>query len=285
MTTIPTTTPPTAASQTRNEAPPTALFARSRPPRPSAFAASLTFGWRGLLKIKYVPEQLLDVIAIPIIFTLMFTYLFGGALAGSTGSYLRFLLPGTLVMTVLLVTMYAGTGLNTDVTTGVFDRFRTAPIWRPAPIVGALFGDIGRYLLASTLVIVLGLVLGFRPAGGVVGVLLALALILVFAFSLSWVWTVAGLVLRTPTAVMTLSTVTLFPLTLASNVFVDPRTMPGWLQAFVNVNPVTHLVTAARSLMMHGTVEAAQLSWVLLASAALTVIFAPLTMYLYRNKR
>ncbi len=238
-----------------------------------------------MLKIKHVPEQLADVIAIPIIFTLMFTYLFGGALAGSTSAYLQFLLPGTLVMTVVLVTMYAGVGLNTDIITGVFDRFRSMPIWHPAPIVGALLGDAGRYLLASTLVIVLGLVLGFRPAGGVAGVLLAVALVLVFAFSLSWIWTVLGLIMRTPSAVMSVGTVVLFPLTLASNVFVNPQTMPGWLQAFVGVNPIAHLVTAARSLMMHGTVSAGQVGWVLLASAALTAIFAPLTMYLYRNKR
>ncbi|HLZ20918.1 MAG TPA: ABC transporter permease [Ktedonobacterales bacterium] len=280
MTTISTAEPRTVDQSLRS-----ALLARSRPSRPSALSASLTFGWRGLLKIKYVPEQLADVIAIPIIFTLMFTYLFGGALAGSPGTYLQFLLPGTLVMTVVLVTMYSGTGLNTDVTTGVFDRFRTMAIWRPAPIVGALFGDVARYLLASILVIALGLVLGLRPTGGVIGVLLAVALILAFAFSLSWVWTVLGLLLRTPNAVMSVSTVTLFPLTLASNVFVDPRTMPGWLQAFVTVNPVTHLVTATRSLMMHGTVAAGQVSWVLLVSVALTGIFAPLTMYLFRNKR
>jgi ABC-2 type transport system permease protein len=280
MTTLSTTTSPTTDEILR-----TALLARSRPARPSALSASLTFAWRGLLKIKYVPEQLADVIAIPIIFTLMFTYLFGGALAGSTGQYLQFLLPGTLVMTVLLVTMYAGIGLNTDITSGVFDRFRTVPLWRPAPIVGALLGDVWRYLLAATLVIALGLVLGFRPAGGVVGVLLAVALVLVFALSLSWIWTVVGLVMRTPSAVMTLSTITLFPLTLASNVFVDPRTMPGWLQAVVGVNPVTHLVAAVRDLMTHGTATAGQISWVLLASAAITVIFAPPTISLYRNKR
>jgi ABC-2 type transport system permease protein len=152
-------------------------------------------------------------------------------------------------------------------------------------IVGALLGDVGRYLLASTLVIGLGLVLGFRPTGGVVGVLLALVLVLVFAFSLSWIFTVLGLIMRTPSAVMSVGTVVLFPLTFASSVFVNPQTMPGWLQAFINVNPISHLVTAARSLMMHGTVAAGQVGWVLLASAALTALFAPLTMYLYRNKR
>jgi ABC-2 type transport system permease protein len=279
------TTTQTTDSQITNSTLRSTLFTHSRPPRPSALSASLTFGWRALLKIKYVPEQLLDVIAIPIIFTLMFTYLFGGALAGSTGEYLQFLLPGTLVMTVVLVTMYAGVGLNTDITTGVFDRFRSMSIWRPAPIVGALLGDVGRYLLASTLVIMLGLVLGFRPGGGVIGVGLSVALVLVFAFSLSWIWTVLGLIMRTPNAVMSVGTVVLFPLTLASNVFVNPQTMPGWLQAFVGINPVAHLVTAARSLMMQGTLTAGQIGWVLLTSAALTAIFAPLTILLYRNKR
>lgn len=213
----------------------------------------------------------------------MFTYLFGGALAGSTREYLRFLLPGSLVMAVVLVTVYSGVTLNTDITKGVFDRFRSLPIWRPAPVVGALIGDTGRYLLASTLVIGLGLVLGFRPGGGIGGVLAAVALVLAFAFGLSWVWTVLGLVLRTPSSVSSVSLLVLFPLTLASNVFADPRTMPGWLQAFIGVNPVSHVVTAVRGLM-YGTATAGQVGWVLLASAALTAVFAPLTVRLYRNK-
>jgi ABC-2 type transport system permease protein len=151
MTTIPTKPVPVVGEAMRS-----ALLAHSRPRRPNALSVSLTFAWRAVLTLVRIPEQLGDVIAIPIIFTLLFTYLFGGALAGSTGKYLQFLLPGTLAMTVLLVTVGAGIGLNTDVTTGVFDRFRTTPIWRPAPIVGALLGDIGRYLLASTLVSVWG---------------------------------------------------------------------------------------------------------------------------------
>jgi ABC-2 type transport system permease protein len=276
MTTTPTTQ---AVDQTLR----TALSARTRPPRPSALAASLTFAWRALLKLKHVPEQLIDVTGLPIIFTLGFTYLFGGALAGSTSAYLQFLLPGTLVMTVVLVTTYSGVTLNTDLTKGVSDRFRSLPIWRPAPIVGALLGDAGRYLLASALVIALGLGLGYRPDGGVVGVGAAVALLLGFAFGLSWVWTTLGLVLRAPSAVNNLSLLVLFPLTLASNVFVDPQTMPGWLQAFIDVNPISHLVTASRGLMA-GTVTAGQVGWVLAASAALIAIFAPLTVHLYRNK-
>jgi ABC-2 type transport system permease protein len=275
------TTPPRAVIDDTLRA---ALSVRARPPRAGALAASLTFGWRALLKIKHVPEQLIDVTAIPIIFTLGFTYLFGGALAGSTRAYLQFLLPGSLAMTVVLVTTYSGVTLNTDLTRGVFDRFRSLPIWRPAPIVGALLGDAGRYLLSATIVIALGLVLGFRPAGGVVGVGAAVALLLGFAFGLSWVWTTLGLVLRAPSAVSNLSLLVLFPLTLASNIFVDPQTMPAWLQAFVDLNPISHLVTAERGLLA-GTATVGQVGWVLAASAALAALFAPLTMQLYRNRR
>jgi ABC-2 type transport system permease protein len=217
-------------------------------------------------------------------FTLMFTYLFGGALAGSTGEYLQFLLPGILVQTVVFITMYTGMGLNTDITRGVFDRFRSLPVWRPAALVGALLGDAARYAMASAMVVVLGLILGFRPDGGVAGVLLSVALLLVFSFSLSWIWTALGLILRTPNSVMMASFLILFPLTFASNIFVDPQTMPSWLQAIVGTNPITHLVTAVRGLM-HGTVTAGQIGLVLLISGALIAVFAPLTMYLYGNKK
>jgi len=261
-----------------------AIVTTERPPRASALSASLAFSWRALLKIKHVPEQLGDVVGIPIIFTLLFTYMFGGALAGTTGDYLQFLLPGSLVMAVLMVSMYAGVGLNTDVTKGVFDRFRTLPIWRPALIVGGLLGDVLRYVIASALVIGLGLVMGYHPAGGVIGVLSGVALLLVFAFGLGWVWTTLGLLMRTPSAVMNMGMLVLFPLTFASNVFVDPSTLPGWLRVFVDANPVTHLVTAERSLM-DGTATAAEIIWVLVASAALAAVFAPLTMWIYRNKQ
>lgn len=275
-----TATPETSPDQMLRSA----LATSERPPRASAVSASLTFGWRALLKIKHMPEQLADVVGIPIIFTLLFTYLFGGALAGSTADYLRFLLPGSLVMTVLMVSVYAGVGLNTDVTKGVFDRFRSLPIWRPAVFLGALIGDVGRHLISSILVIGLGLVMGYRPDGGVTGVLWALALLLVFSFGLGWVWSTLGLLMRTPSAVMNTGMVVLFPLTFASNVFVDPHTLPGWLRAFVEVNPVSHLVTAERGLMA-GTATAGHIGWVLVAAVALTAVFAPVTMLLYRNKQ
>jgi ABC-2 type transport system permease protein len=249
----------------------------------SALSASMTFAWRAVLKIKHVPEELGDVIGIPILFTLMFTYLFGGALAGSTGHYLQFLLPGTLVLAVILVTIYSGVALNTDLSTGAFDRFRSMPIWRPAPIIGGLIGDTGRYLLASAIVIGLGLLMGYNPAGGLGGILAAVALLLTFAFGMGWIWTTIGLIMRSPRAIMSIGLTVLFPLTFASNVFVNPATMPSWLHTFVDLNPISHLVTAERGLM-NGTATAGQIIWVLAASAALTAVFAPLTMRLYRNK-
>jgi ABC-2 type transport system permease protein len=260
-----------------------ALSASPRPAPATPLSASVTFAARAWLKIKHVPEQLADAIMLPLLFTVMFTYLFGGALAGSTRDYLQFLLPGTMVFAVLLITVYAGTNLATDRTKGVMDRFRSMPTWRPALIVGGLISDAARNLLAATLVIVLGVALGFRPDGGPAGVASAVALVLVFAFGLSWVWATLGLALRTPTAVTMISFLVQFPLTFASNVFVDPTTMPGWVEAFVNANPVSHLVDATRGLM-HGTATTGQVGGVLAASVALVAVFGPLTMRLYRTR-
>ncbi|HEX8803754.1 MAG TPA: ABC transporter permease [Acidimicrobiales bacterium] len=261
-----------------------ALSTRARPPEPSPLAASLAFGWRAMLKIKHVPMQLFDVTAFPIMFVLLFTYLFGGALAGSPSRYLQALLPGILVMTVTMITMYTGMAINTDIHKGIFDRFRSLPIWRPAVLVGMLLADAVRYTMASLVVVGLGVVLGFRPHGGPVGVVLGIALLLVFSFSLSWVWTAIGMRMQTPENVMQASMTVLFPLTFASNVFVDPDTMPGWVQAFVHVNPITHLTTAARGLM-HGAADWGEVGLVLGWSVVLVAVFAPLTMRLYHAER
>ncbi|HYY74852.1 MAG TPA: ABC transporter permease [Gaiellaceae bacterium] len=260
-----------------------ALSSTPRPPRASALSGALTFGWRGMLKVKHVPEQLLDVTITPVMFVLMFTYLFGGAIAGSTGEYLDYILPGVLVMSVLFTTVYSGVALNTDLTKGVVDRFRSLPIWRPSPLVGALLGDSVRYLVAGTVIIVLGVALGFRPDAGAVGVLAALALVIVFAFALSWVFTTLGLLMRSPNAVMNAGFMGIFPLTFLSNVFVDPETLPRVLEAFVDVNPISILATASRGLM-DGTAEAGDIGIVLATAAALTAVFAPLTTRLYRSR-
>jgi ABC-2 type transport system permease protein len=259
-----------------------AIAEGERPSGPTMLSAALTFSWRGLLKIKHVPEQLVDVTLTPILFTLMFTYLFGGALAGSPREYLQYLLPAIVVLTVLLTTVYSGVTLNTDVTKGVTERFRSLPISRAAPLVGPLLSDTVRYLLAAGVALSLGLALGFRPGGGAPGVLWALALLLVFAFALSWVFAALGLLLRSPNAVMGVGFTLLFPLLFMSNAFVDPATMPSWLEAGVERNPISALVAAERELMA-GTAEARDVAVVLGAAAVLTAVFAPLTTYLYRR--
>jgi ABC-2 type transport system permease protein len=260
------------------------LSGGTRPGQASALSASLTFGWRALLKIKHVPEQLFDATAFPIMFTLLFTYLLGGAIAGSTGEYLQYLLPGILAQTVVMITVYTGVSVNNDIRKGVFDRFRSLPIWQPAVLVGALLGDAARYTLASTIVITLGMILGFRPEGGIVGVMTAVLLLLVFSFSLSWIWTAIGFIARSQESLFFLSFVILFPLTFASNIFVDPQTMPSWLEAFVAVNPVTFLVKAMRGLM-HGAPEVEGIGVTLAISAGLVAVFGPVTMYLFRRKK
>ncbi len=260
------------------------LPTRARPARPSPLSTTITLAWRAILKIKHVPEQLFDVTAYPVIFLLMFTYLFGGALAESTAAYLQFVLPGILVMMVVMITIYTGVGMNTDVKKGVFDRFRSLPIWRPSVIVGALTADVGRYLMASAVILLLGVILGFRPENGALGILLAVLLLVVFASALSWIWILLAFIMRTPESLMIASFMVLFPLTFVSNVLVPPETMPAWLESFVNVNPITHLVTAVRALMS-GTATLDEIWPILLASAALLAVFSPLTMWLYGRKQ
>lgn len=260
------------------------LVMRPRVKPVSGLSATVTLAWRTMLKIKHVPFQLFDVTISPIMFTLLFTYMFGGALAGSPSVYIQFLLPGILVQTILFITVYTGVGLNTDIQKGLYDRFRSLPIWQPAPILGALAGDLFRYSVAAMLIVVLGVILGFRPAGGVVGVVLAFGLVLVFSFALSWIWIIFGLKVKTPESVMTTSFVLLMPLTFASNIFVGLETMPLWLQAVVRHNPVTHLTSASRGLM-HGTPVGPDILWVLLASVAIVSVAAPIALRMYHQER
>ncbi|WJV47372.1 ABC transporter permease [Streptomyces flavofungini] len=258
------------------------LIAKERPQRPSALATSLTFGWRAVLKIKHVPEQLFDVTAFPIMMVLMYTYLFGGALAGSPREYIQYLLPGILVMSVVMITMYTGVSVNTDIEKGVFDRFRSLPIWRPSTLVGYLLGDALRYAMASAVMLTVGIIMGFRPDSAL-GVLGGVLLLLVFSFAFSWVWTMFGLLLRTEKSVMGVSMMVLFPLTFLSDIFVKPETMPGWLQAFVNNNPVTHVASSVRGLMA-GDWPGADIAWSLGWAGLLVAVFGPVTMRLYNRK-
>jgi ABC-2 type transport system permease protein len=243
-----------------------------------------TLAWRAMLKIKHVPFQLFDVTVMPIMFTLLFTYIFGGALAGTPREYIQYLLPGILVQTVVFITVYTGMGLNADIHKGLFDRFRSLPMWQPSPILGALAGDLFRYSVASALILTIGFILGFRPQGGAIGVLLAVALVLTFAVALSWLWIIVGMLVRTPESVMTTSFIFLMPLTFASDIFVELSTMPGWLQVVVGRNPVTHLANASRGLM-HGRAVWTDVAWVLVASAVVVLVAAPIAMRMYRKER
>ncbi|WP_210492689.1 ABC transporter permease [Patulibacter sp. SYSU D01012] len=273
-------TPPPAPARLDLEA---VLAPAERPHGASALGACLAFAWRAMRRIRHVPEQLLDVTITPVLFLVMFVYLFGGAMAGSTDAYLQFVLPGVVVQSVLFTTVYSGVTLATDMSKGVVDRFRTLPVWAPAPLVGAAVGDLARYLVAATVTVVLGLALGYDADGGVLGVLGALALVALLAFGLAWVFALLGIVLRSPNAVMNGGFMVMFPLVFLSNVFVDPATLPAVLEWFVGVNPVSHVATAVRGLMGGGA-DAGDVALVLAEAAALTAVFVPLTSRAYRSR-
>jgi len=258
--------------------------ANARPRPASALSSVTTLAWRAMLKIKHVPFQLFDVTVTPIMFTLLFTYIFGGAIGGSPRQYIQYLLPGILVQTVVFITVYTGVGLNTDIQKGLYDRFRSLPMWQGSPLFGALAGDVFRYSVAGTIILVIGLIIGFRPAGGLIGVLAAFALVQVFCFAIAWLWIIVGMLMKTPESVMTMSFVFLMPLTFASDIFVQVSTMPKWLQAIVNVNPVTRLASASRKLM-HGQPASNDVTWVLIASALIVAVAWPVAMRLYNKER
>ncbi|MBD0414157.1 ABC transporter permease [Oryzicola mucosus] len=255
----------------------------ARPSTPSALSNALVFGWRAVLKFKHVPEQLFDLVMTPIMFTLLFTFVFGGALAGSPSEYLQFFLPGILVQTVVFNAVYSGMGLSTDLGKGLFDRFRSLPIWSLAPFAGLMVGDILRHLIAGTIILIIGLILGYRPEAGLFGIIAAFAMLIAIGFGMGWIFIVLGLLIRTPTTVMTLGFTFLFPLVFASNIMVDPATMPDWLRAFVDVNPVSLMTSAIRGLM-GGGVSLGEILLALIAPVVLTAVLAPTTLWLYLRR-
>ena len=270
------------------------LSEEERPTPSNPVSASLTFGWRAMLKIKHIPTQLFDVTIFPIIMTVMFTYIFGGAMGavvsgtGQTGGvaiseYVQFFIPGIFVQTLIMITMYTGMTLNKDISKGIFDRFRSLPTWRPAQLVGALLGDQVRYALAGAIILGVGFLVGFRPEGGLGGAAAGFLLLLIFSFCLSWGWTTISLLLPTEEAVMGVSMTIMMPLTFASNIFVPTETMPDWLQNVVDHNPVSVVVTAIRELM-DGVYDVTSVFTVMIYCVALVVIFAPISMVLYNRK-
>lgn len=244
---------------------------------------SFTMAYRGLLKIRRTPEQLFDVTLQPIIFTLMFTYIFGGAISGNVQSYLPVIIPGILVQTVITTSVVTGVQLREDMDKGVFDRFKSLPIARISPLAGALLADTVRYTIATVLTFVMGYIIGYRPDGGIGHVAIAAVLVIVCSWAMSWIFAFFGVIARTASSVQGISMIILFPLTFLSNAFVPVNTMPHWLQWFVKINPLSHLVTAVRDLVNNGTVGS-DLVISLIGAAVIVVIFAPLTVRAYMRR-
>jgi ABC-2 type transport system permease protein len=258
-----------------------------QPPRrgtASPAAATRTFAWRSIVRLKRVPDAVITTVAQPIMFTVLFTYLFGGAISGSTGAYLNFFVPGALVLGVVITTIDAGIGLNMDIDRGTYDRIRSLPVWRPAGLLGRMIGgDAVLCLCATVAPLLLGLALGFRPGGGVPGVLAALLYLQLLAVSVAWIWMLLAAVIRNhltaQSVIVTINTVLVF----TSNVVAPQETMPGWLQGVISVNPVTHATTAVRG-MMYGTLTTGQLTAALVTCAIIVVLFAPATVYFYYRR-
>lgn len=244
---------------------------------------SLTMAYRGLLKIRRTPEQLFDVTFQPIIFTLMFTYIFGGAISGNVQSYLPVIIPGILVQTVITTSIVTGVQLREDMDKGVFDRFKSLPIARIAPLAGALLADTIRYTIATVLTFTMGYIMGYRPDGGISHVIIAGLLVIVCSWAISWIFAFFGVIARTASSVQGISMLILFPLTFLSNAYVPVKTLPHWLQWFVKINPISHLVSAVREIANKGTFGM-DITISLLGAAIIVAVFAPITVRAYMRR-
>jgi ABC-2 type transport system permease protein len=256
--------------------------ARARTSVGETIGQTFSMAWRALKKMRRNPEQFFDVTLQPLLFTAMFAYIFGGAISGSVHNYLPLLIPGIVAQTVLTTCMSTGVQLREDMEKGVFDRFKALPIARIAPLAGPMMADLVRYLIAAGLTFVMGVVIGYRPGGGVLGVLGAILLAIFTGWAIAWIFTFIGTIARNARSVQGISMLVLFPLTFLSNAFVPIRTLPGALAAFVRVNPVSHLVSASRDLANLGVISG-EVGWTLLAGLAVIVIFAPLSVYSYKR--
>jgi oleandomycin transport system permease protein len=257
-------------------------------PRGGALAAqvrhSLALAKRSLIKTIRTPEALIDVTLQPVIFLVLFTFLFGGAIAGGDRhAYLQFLLPGLLAQSLALGGVALGQNLNADIEKGVFDRFRSLPVARSAPLVGAVAADIVRYLTVCVVMLGFGSLIGFRIETGFLPAVAAVGLSIGFGLCFCWISVWVGMLVRTPGAVQGTMFLLVLPLSFGSNVFVQPGTLPGWLQAFVHVNPITPLVATIRGLLVGGPV-AHNLLFTLAWMAGLLVIFVPLALRAYARR-
>jgi ABC-2 type transport system permease protein len=262
-------------------------FINKKPGKSASLAVtvqqSLVMARRGLLKVRRTPEQLIDVTLQPILFTLMFTYLFGGAIAGNVHAYLPIIIPGILAQTILTGSVAIGVNLREDMDKGVFDRFRSLPIARIAPLAGALIADTIRYIIVTVLTFSMGYIMGMRPHAGFAGVLEASALVIFFAWCTSWIFAFFGVMAKTATGVQGISMIILFPLTFLSNAFVPVNTLPAPLKWFAGVNPVSHLVNAIRMLLEQG--KTGNDFWLSLFGALIIMfVFSIITVKAYTRK-
>ena len=246
---------------------------------------STSLAHRSLIKTLRTPEALIDVTIQPIIFLVLFTYLFGGAIAGGDRhAYLQYVLPGMLAQSLAMGGMALGQNLNADIEKGVFDRFRSLPISRAAPLAGAVLADVVRYLSVCVAILGFGtIVMGFRVETGVLPTLAAIGLSIAFGLCFCWISVWVGMLARTPGAVQGIMFLLILPLTFGSNVYVGTETLPGFVQAFVSVNPITPLVATIRGLLTGGPV-AGPLVTTLLWMAGLLVVFVPLALRSYARR-
>ena len=233
----------------------------------TALRHTLTITRRDLLHIKSDPEQLTGMTIQPLMFLLLFVYVFGGAIAGSSSQYLQFALPGLIVQSVTFTGFVTALGLNVDFQRGLVDRFRSLPIARSAVIGGRILSDSVRVVWGVLIMSLFGVILGFRFEGGVAGALGGMLLASAFGFAVCWPMAFIGIIAKAPESVNTYGFLLVLPLTFASSVFADPETMPGWLRAFAKVNPVTSVVDATRGLMI-----------------GIVAVFAPLAIARYRRR-
>ena len=244
---------------------------------------TLTIARRNLLHIKATPEQLVEMSIQPLMFLVLFVYVFGGAIAGSSREYLQFALPGILVQSVAFLPFTTALALNVDFQRGVIDRFRSLPIARSAVIGGRILADGARIVWSIVIITGFALVLGFRFGGGTAGAVGALLLVTAFGLTMCWPMAFIGITARTTESVNTWGFMIILPLTFASSAFADPSTMPGWLEAFVNANPVTAVIDAARGLMLGGPVAEPVIEAVIWM-VAIQAVFAPLAIARYRRR-
>jgi ABC transporter DrrB family efflux protein len=251
--------------------------------RVNALTNTLTIARRNLLHIRSNPEQLVEMTIQPFMFLALFVYVFGGAIEGSSRQYLQYALPGILVQGLAFTPFTTALGLNVDFQRGLVDRFRSLPIARSAVISGRIAADSVRVVWSILIITGFGLALGFRFGGGALGALGALLLLTAFGVTMCWPMAFIGITARSSESVNTWGFMIILPLTFASSAFARVDTMPGWLQAFVKVNPVTHVIDAARGLMRGGPV-AEPLTDSIIWLVAITAVFAPLAIARYRRR-